>query len=184
MNQFKSAHRAEHKTQQHPCPDCGNVNTLVSSELQEFMHDAGKDAVVISCRVPVVTCQTCGSAWTGSEAEDIRHAAVCRYLGRLSPAEILDIREGHGLSQSEFSRLTGFGEASLCRWETGAQIQNASSDRFLRLLKADAGNLEKLRLISAGTSPGMPTFRAIAVTPQLIQRSRQFQLRPQEQMAA
>jgi transcriptional regulator with XRE-family HTH domain len=54
------------------------------------------------------------------------------------------LRHDLGLSQTELARLTGFGEASIKRWESGVLIQNISSDRFLRLLREPAA-LYKLR---------------------------------------
>ena len=38
------------------------------------------------------------------------------------------------MSRAAFARLTGFGEATLARWERGEVIQNTSNDSFLRLL--------------------------------------------------
>ncbi len=41
------------------------------------------------------------------------------------------------MSRAAFSRLTGFGEATLARWERGEVIQNTSNDSFLRLLMSE-----------------------------------------------
>jgi len=38
------------------------------------------------------------------------------------------------MSRAEFARVTGFGEATLARWERGEVIQNTSNDSFLRML--------------------------------------------------
>ena len=38
------------------------------------------------------------------------------------------------MSRALFARVTGFGEATLARWEHGEVIQNTSNDSFLRLL--------------------------------------------------
>jgi len=81
------------------------------------------------------------------------------------------------LSQAEFSRITGFGEASLSRWETGMQIQNAACDRLLRLIDADPRNLELLRRIADASSPQLPRFQVIELTPELRERQRSFMLR-------
>jgi len=38
------------------------------------------------------------------------------------------------MSRAQFARVTGFGEATLARWERGEVIQNTSNDSFLRML--------------------------------------------------
>ena len=48
------------------------------------------------------------------------------------------------MSQAEFAKVTGFGLASVKRWETGAIVQNQSADRLLRLLQADGSLMNKL----------------------------------------
>ena len=40
------------------------------------------------------------------------------------------------MSRTDFAELTGFGEATLNRWERGAVIQNRANDRYLRLLES------------------------------------------------
>ncbi|RKH22160.1 hypothetical protein D7V77_27830 [Corallococcus sp. CA041A] len=39
------------------------------------------------------------------------------------------------MTQSEFAEETGFGEASIKRWELGLNLQNKSADKYLRLLR-------------------------------------------------
>ena len=118
-----------------------------------------------------------GCEWTRSDAEDIRHEAVCRHLRRLSPAQVLAAREQSGLSQAEFSRITGFGSASLSRWETGAQIQNVACDRLLRLIVAERGNLYRLKLIADSEQTERTRFKVIEITPALKKKAQAFQLR-------
>ena len=48
------------------------------------------------------------------------------------------------MSRAAFARLTGFGEATLGRWERGEVIQNTSNDSFLRILM-DADIMKRLR---------------------------------------
>ena len=127
------------------CPDCDSTGTQLVHRRQSFRHGRGQEAVDLSCEVPVHRCKSCGYEWTGADAEDARQAAVCRHLGRLTPKEVRGVREMYQMSQAEFSRVTGLGEASLSRWETGAQVQNVSSDRLLRLILADERNLRRLR---------------------------------------
>ena len=51
----------------------------------------------------------------------------------LTPDEIRDGREKLGLTQKQFANLLGVGEATVSRWETGAQVQQRAMDRFVRL---------------------------------------------------
>jgi putative zinc finger/helix-turn-helix YgiT family protein len=63
----------------------------------------------------------------------------------LSPEEIRRSREKLGLTQKQFAALLGVGEATVSRWETGAQIQQRAMDRFLRLCFASPAAVELLR---------------------------------------
>jgi putative zinc finger/helix-turn-helix YgiT family protein len=159
------------------CPDCEGSKFEVCEREQIVPYGKGDSASSVSCLVPTYVCSLCGCEWTDSRAEDIRHGAVCRHLGRLTPPEILGIREECHLSQAEFSRITGFGEASLSRWETGSQIQNAACDRLLRLIQANRKNLELLRYMAEAVVLPTRRFQLIELTPELRQRQRSFNLR-------
>jgi DNA-binding transcriptional regulator YiaG len=50
-----------------------------------------------------------------------------------------------GLTQKQFAHLLGVGEATVSRWETGAQIQQRAMDRFLRVCLASPAAVELLR---------------------------------------
>ena|ERR1035438_3455340 len=130
------------------CPDCRSTLFTTVERAQTLRHGRGDNGVEVACVVPTFVCSNCGCEWTGHEAEAIRHDAVCRRLTRLTPKEVLAVRQAYGLSQLDFSRITGIGEASLSRWETGSQIQNAACDRLLRLLVADSQNLLILRQLA------------------------------------
>lgn len=116
------------------CAECGEQRARRSTEVQSFLYGERGKEVTLSARVPVWTCDACGAAYTDGEGEDARHEAVCRHLGLLSPLEIRNLRSKHSLTQAELAQLTGFGEASIKRWEAGTILQNSSSDKFLRLL--------------------------------------------------
>jgi putative zinc finger/helix-turn-helix YgiT family protein len=113
---------------------CGEDSARLSFEDETFPYGDEKNQVILRARVPVWHCQQCRAQYTAAEAEDIRHAEVCRYLRRLTPAELRQIREKYGLSQQVWAERTALGVASVKRWETGNLIQNAAIDRYLRLL--------------------------------------------------
>ena len=140
----------------HPGPDacdlCGGSGLTTNLVRDPFIYGSGTDAVELSAQVLVHTCSKCGESYTGVEAEVARHEVVCRHLGLLTPAEIRALREHYDLSRAAFARATGFGEATLARWETGEVIQNTSSDRYLRLL-LDPQVMSRLPTPSGSASP-------------------------------
>lgn len=138
-----------------PCDLCGV--TAVQTELvrDPFMYGAGSEAVELSADVLVHTCSACGDSYTGNNADITYDEAVCRHLGILTPAEIREMREGYGLTRAEFAHLTGFGKATVGRWERGEIHQNRSADRYLRLLR-DQEVMERLRILVEPDSSELP----------------------------
>ena len=133
-----------------PCDLCGV--TAVRTELvrDPFIYGAGEAAVELSANVRVHTCSNCGDSYTEYDAEVAYHEAVCRHLGILTPAEIREMREGYDLTRAEFAQLTGFGKATVGRWERGEVTQNRSADRYLRLLQ-DREVMRQLRALAEPT---------------------------------
>lgn len=117
------------------CVACGKAMATLRYEPEQFPYLAGKDQVMLEARVPVWQCADCGTSFTSEEAEELRHEAVCRYLGRLTPSEVKAVREQYDLSQQEWAAKTGFGVASVKRWEAGNLIQERAADNYLRLLR-------------------------------------------------
>jgi putative zinc finger/helix-turn-helix YgiT family protein len=139
------------------CDECGQLAIRKVAVEQAFPFGVGEERTLLRATVPVWKCDACGEQYTDHEAEEIRHEAVCRHLKRLTPREICELREGYGLSQDEFALVTGFGSASVKRWETGALIQNEAADRYLRLL-LDPAVFEKLQALQRGSDmPPRPT---------------------------
>jgi len=120
--------------------------------------------MVVAENVPVERCDNpkCGEELSGPEAARIRHEAICRALGLLTPDEIRAIREGLSLTQAEFARLTRLGEATICRWERGRLLQNPAMDRYLRLIASSEDNIRFLQRLqdpepNQNEAPGTPT---------------------------
>ena len=112
------------------CPLCGNagITTLWKPDVFDY------GTVELTADVPVRRCDACDFDYLDDEAERLKHAAICRHLGVLSPEEIRRIRTRLDMTRTEFARITGIGEASLNRWENGLNIQTHAYDRCLRLL--------------------------------------------------
>jgi putative zinc finger/helix-turn-helix YgiT family protein len=164
------------------CAICGSNEVSTTYELEEFPYGHGPDAVMISVRIPIRHCRSCGESFADEDATLLRHEAVCRHLGVLPPRDIRDLRQRNNLSRASFAAATGIGEASLARWETGSLIQNRANDSLLYLLSFPE-NLTRLseRLLPAAAEPsGGRRFPALVVTPSLTQEQHHFQLRVRE----
>jgi len=150
------------------CLICGEMAATRTIEQQEFAYRDGAREVALHAEIPVIHCEACGETYGAEGAEEAQHETVCRYLGRLTPADIRALRERLGLSQAKLADLTHIGIASIKRWETGALIQNASLDAKLRALD--------------GAGAGAPAPRAgykfhFPPEPEAIEASKHFNLR-------
>ncbi len=170
------------------CPRCDEPSVVTYRHEHDFNYGSGETAVKLHVEVPVRRCTACDFQFLDHEAERIKHDAVCRHLGVLTPSEVRRIREHHGLSRAAFAQLTGLGEATLNRWENGSVIQNPANDRYLRLLGTPTGWSRLARLVgpdasqetSSSTSrtdtPGQ--FRKLEPTATVRQQQGHFDLAP------
>jgi DNA-binding transcriptional regulator YiaG len=133
------------------CPNCDSLDVKTIIQTDRFDYGVGQDATTLEVEVPLRTCASCGFEYTDSEAEDIRHEAVCRHLGLLTPSEIEAIRSRFGPTRAEFASKSRIGEASLARWEAGHIFQNAANDNYIYLL-AFSESWERLE----ARGPGLP----------------------------
>lgn len=169
------------------CPQCEANSVSFHDETETFEYGAGDDSVELRARVPVGHCAKCEFIFTDARAEQKRHEAVCKYLGRLTPSEVRGIREAFAISQEQFGSVTGIGEASIRRWETGNRIQTEANDKYLRIIRR-AGSLQALADVFDDDQQGdsLPSrlpdddfrFRAIEVTPHVQASANDFELRP------
>ena len=119
------------------CPYCEQPATTALVD-DTFTYGSGEDAVELHVRLPVRHCEACDFHFIDHVGERIQTEAVYRHHGLLSPWEIRAIRERRKLSRKAFAEITGLGEATIKRWETGAIAQNRANDRYLRLLDHDS----------------------------------------------
>lgn len=168
------------------CPDCDSVATTRRHQ-HVFRYGRGGSAVEIAVELPVRHCRACGFEFLDEEGEQLKHEAVCRHLGVLAPREVREIRRRQGMTRAAFAAVTGLGEASLGRWETGAGIQSHANDRYLRLL-ARPGGISRLssvlrtmeeaeRARSAGKAgPRRSRFLSLRVNEDVRRDQRSFEL--------
>lgn len=116
------------------CGKCGEKTMALATVpyTTTIEHDGRSYRVEIS-DLSVPRCSHCQALSIDDEA-DSRISAAFRQVARLlTPEEIREGRERLELTQKQFAQLLGVGEATVSRWETGAQIQQRALDRFLRV---------------------------------------------------
>jgi putative zinc finger/helix-turn-helix YgiT family protein len=171
------------------CECCGAqaLHSDLKTEYFNYIAESG-EIVQLSARVPVWSCDACGDSFTDGSAEDLRHEAVCRHLGRLTPSELRDLRENFQCTQAEWAKITGLGVASIKRWESGSLIQSLAFDRYLRLLRnrdtfRELKSLDRPNASEKASEFSVGIFRTeISATASV--RASVFQLRPAAQAGA
>lgn len=151
------------------CAVCESSELEVTMEVQQFAYRDGERDVLLTASLPIEHCLTCGESLMGEAAEVAQHDAVCRYLGRLTPSEIKEIRSNLGISQSMFSVYTKISSASIKRWELGNQIQSEAMDALLRR-HMDGVNEASVKVF-------LPVFRT-EIKQHMIADAKNFELRP------
>ncbi len=125
------------------CPNCGSDRLERRSHVEKFSFESGGVSYPVSATFPFYVCRNCGEQFISDDGEEARHEAICHAMKRLTPTQIVELRNELSLSRKAFAELAGVGEASLARWESGAQIQSESNDNLLRLL-VDDKNVQEL----------------------------------------
>jgi putative zinc finger/helix-turn-helix YgiT family protein len=149
--------REQKEQRERTCPSCGKGILVARVIRDEFEYGPEDDRITIVAEgVPVLECPACGETLYGPDAARVRHQAICRTLGLLTPEQIKGVREKLGKKQAEFARLTGVGVATLSRWEQGRLIQTRALDRYLRLLQWEE-NVQRLRNLEGGIKAMSPT---------------------------
>ena len=134
------------------CPNC-EEHTEVTLGVEREVYNVRGEPIEIEAEV--VTCPKCDTK-IFDEERDSRNLekAYSHYRDKhnlLSPNEIRTIREKYGLSQRALSRLLGWGEITIHRYENGA-IQDNAHDKLLRLIQ-DPQNMQKLLEASQNKLP-------------------------------
>ena len=164
------------------CPRCeGPATTSIEDNTVEFGD------LEIAITLPVRACPDCEIQFVDHVGARIETEAIYHYHGLLTPWQIRAIRERRKLSRTAFAEITGLGEATIKRWETGAVAQNRSNDRYLQLLDTDLGwamlrrlgtAVEALRPSETSRSTRTPRFRCLKQGDALRAEQAGFRLRP------
>jgi putative zinc finger/helix-turn-helix YgiT family protein len=128
------------------CGKCGQKNMhLATVTYSTTIEHDGRAYCVEIAALTVPQCGNCRALSIDEEADQQISAAFRREARLLTPEEIREGREKLELTQKQFANLLGVGEATVSRWETGAQIQQRAMDRFLRVCLASPAAVELLR---------------------------------------
>ena len=164
------------------CPQCGAESVTTLWHHDTFNYGSGDAAATLHVDLPVRRCEACDFEFLDHEGERLRHEAVCRHLGVLTPAEVSAVRERYRMTRAAFAQVTGLGMATLNRWENGAVVQNLANDRYLRLIAAPECMAALQRLTMVADPPQSPPvhrgqFRVLNVTEDHRRRQQGFRLR-------
>lgn len=116
------------------CPSCGGAAPVVSA-----VRDVRMGQRTVAVENEFIACEACGEEYVEPEMMDrtLRRAAeaIRKSEGLLMPEEIKAIREGYGLTQTDFERLINAGPKTVTRWERGTVAQNGTADTLMRVLR-------------------------------------------------
>jgi putative zinc finger/helix-turn-helix YgiT family protein len=107
----------------------------VSPTIEEYHLTLDHDGRTYELIVPdltVLVCANCKNRVLDREANARLDDALRAKAGLLFPSEIRQGRLRLDFSQAHLAELLTIGEATLSRWETGAQIQSHHMDVMLR----------------------------------------------------
>lgn len=115
------------------CPECRKraVSPAVRDYSARIEHD-GRAYDVSVQGLPVLACTECGEFTLPPESEKLVSDELRSAAGLLTPEEIRDGRKRHNLTQKALAEQLDIAEATLSRWETGAQVQQRAFDKLLR----------------------------------------------------
>src|SRR5579862_8778592 len=114
------------------CPMCRERQVNLVTELYE--ETVNHDGCTYHLSIPDLTllkCSKCGNRILHNEADARVNDALRNAAGFLFPSAIKEQRLRLGLTQAQLADLLCVGEATLCRWETGRQIQSHHMDVML-----------------------------------------------------
>lgn len=135
------------------CWNCGKETDLEYIEKYENILVRGDEVSVL---VKYYRCHKCEGEYEDQKSTyDPLALAYKKYLERhrmMQPNEIRELRKRYGLTQRELSKLLGWGEVTLSRYENGA-LQDDSHDIMLKMIN-EPHNLLARVIQNGGFLPG------------------------------
>ena len=131
------------------CPECGTPMREKQASLK-FPVNGEEIAVAQS---PHLSCPKGHEVVLRfDDARKLRQRALDSYrqkYGLLSADDIRSIRERFRLTQAELARLLRLGPNTISRWEAARNVQTASMDMLLRMIRDVPGTVDYLRKCAA-----------------------------------
>ena len=138
------------------CRERAVTPVVLESYETELEHDGRKYHVSLR-DLHVAKCEKCGAMIFDDVANRRLSDALRDEAGLLHPAQIRELRDALGLTQKALAGFLLIAEATLSRWETGAQIQQRAMDAFLRVFFQSS---EARRILGAPEEPAQ-SFGAV-----------------------
>ncbi len=115
------------------CPKCRQQRLVEVSQAYSTSRDHdGRTYPIVIPNLELLLCEACGNRIIPAKSDDQLSDALRLAAGLLSPQELRNGRRQLGLTQERMANDLGIAEATLSRWETGAQIQQRAFDKLLR----------------------------------------------------
>lgn len=114
------------------CPNCEKETVLQLIRTKETLEVRG---FPVEIAAEYFKCTECGEEsenTRGPDALELAYREYRRHHDMLQPEEIRDWRKQYNLTQKELSKLLGWGEVTLSRYENGA-LQDEAHEKILRL---------------------------------------------------
>lgn len=142
------ARKASRRPRALPDDACHECGTMMREQKATLKLPVNGEHISVP-GMPHLACPKCGEiVLRFDEARRLHRQALEIYrrkYGLLSSVDIRAVRERLGLTQSELARLLRLGKNTLSRWEAGRNVQSASMDLLLRLIRDVPGSVEYLR---------------------------------------
>ena len=118
---------------------CAECTAMQDTEIIEKEQTLSVNGCEITLTVPVRICSVCREEILDQELDaktlNLFYDEYRKIKNLLSPKKIKEIRQKYNLSQASFSKLLGFGEKTITRYENGA-IQDFCHDNLIRLMES------------------------------------------------
>ncbi len=138
------------------------VNPVVAPYAADIEHDGRVYHLSIK-DLPILRCGKCGAQQLPDEAQDRLFQELRKQAGLLSPSEIAEKRANLGLSQKAFAQLLGVAKETMCRWESGGQIQQRVMNDFMQAVFAVPELRSYLKKIRGWSDDSYPKTTSAAV---------------------
>lgn len=115
------------------CPCCGKFTSITIRTEPETYTVRGE---VVSIKSKIAYCNICeNQIWVDELDEENLNSAFDKYRETkklLTPSRIKEIRDKYNVTQVTFSRILGFGDKTIARYETGS-IQDEAQNNLIML---------------------------------------------------